>query len=84
MKITHRISAGYKVKTHLSTLVRDEINNSHSPEDAQKDILSNLIEVLAEKNIISLDEIANKILLLDSEDGEEVPILKKDIEFKTV
>lgn len=79
MKITHRIGANHKVKTHLSILIKDEIDKSHSPEDAQKDILANLIEVLAEKNIISLDEIADKILLLDNEDGGEIPILTKDI-----
>jgi hypothetical protein len=78
VKITRRHAGGHKTKTHLSTLIENEINDSHSPEDKQRDILANLIEVLATKKIISLDDIASDILQLSNDDGDEIPILTKD------
>lgn len=63
-------------KTTVEYLINDAISNSDSPEDKTKELLGKLFDVLAEKEIISLNDIADKILYLDNYDKENPAIQK--------
>jgi hypothetical protein len=63
-------------KTTVSNLINNTINNSNCKQDKTEELLGNLIEVLAEKNIISLNDIADKILYLDNYNKDRPAIQK--------